>query len=497
MRNNKLLAGIIAGIAAGAFLGGLNPEAGLAVHFIGELFITFLMMIVMPLIIAAMISGICRFGDVRKLGPLGFRTIFYYLGTTALSVTTGIILVLLIHPGQLASETEQIEARGGIVLKEATYRIEGNIVTIDSVSLPKEYSSSYSVSLLDRNIKGKIVTHGKNGRETIEVSSWAQDKKILADFALTGKGIAIDKPPAARFLQEERSITDILKEVLTGLIPSNLFKAMAENDILPVITFSLLLGAVLSTLGEQGRPVVDFFNGLNEAIMKIVHLAMYAAPIGIGALIAGRLGEAGGFSGFLPELFRLGKYAATVIAGLLIHSMVILPLILKFFGKTGIARFAYNTSPALLTAFSTASSSATLPLTVECAEEKNQVSPRTAGFVLPLGATINMDGTALYEAVAVIFIAQINGITLGPPELTIIFLTATLAAIGAAGIPEAGLVTMVLVLKAVNLPIEGIALILAIDWFLDRCRTTVNVWGDSVGAKVIDRYVKLANHQSR
>ncbi len=497
MRNNKLLAGIIAGIAAGALLGGLNPEAGLAVHFIGELFITFLMMIVMPLIIAAMISGICRFGDVRKLGPLGFRTIFYYLGTTALSVTTGIILVLLIHPGQLASETEQIEARGGIVLKEATYRIEGNIVTIDSVSLPKEYSSSYSVSLLDRNIKGKIVTHGKNGRETIEVSSWAQDKKILADFALTGKGIAIDKPPAARFLQEERSITDILKEVLTGLIPSNLFKAMAENDILPVITFSLLLGAVLSTLGEQGRPVVDFFNGLNEAIMKIVHLAMYAAPIGIGALIAGRLGEAGGFSGFLPELFRLGKYAATVIAGLLIHSMVILPLILKFFGKTGIARFAYNTSPALLTAFSTASSSATLPLTVECAEEKNQVSPRTAGFVLPLGATINMDGTALYEAVAVIFIAQINGITLGPPELTIIFLTATLAAIGAAGIPEAGLVTMVLVLKAVNLPIEGIALILAIDWFLDRCRTTVNVWGDSVGAKVIDRYVKLANHQSR
>ena len=497
MRNNKLLAGIIAGIAAGALLGGLNPEAGLAVHFIGELFITFLMMIVMPLIIAAMISGICRFGDVRKLGPLGFRTIFYYLGTTALSVTTGIILVLLIHPGQLASETEQIEARGGIVLKEATYRIEGNIVTIDSVSLPKEYSSSYSVSLLDRNIKGKIVTHGKNGRETIEVSSWTQDKKILADFALTGKGIAIDKPPAARFLQEERSITDILKEVLTGLIPSNLFKAMAENDILPVITFSLLLGAVLSTLGEQGRPVVDFFNGLNEAIMKIVHLAMYAAPIGIGALIAGRLGEAGGFSGFLPELFRLGKYAATVIAGLLIHSMVILPLILKFFGKTGIARFAYNTSPALLTAFSTASSSATLPLTVECAEEKNQVSPRTAGFVLPLGATINMDGTALYEAVAVIFIAQINGITLGPPELTIIFLTATLAAIGAAGIPEAGLVTMVLVLKAVNLPIEGIALILAIDWFLDRCRTTVNVWGDSVGAKVIDRYVKLANHQSR
>ena len=492
MRNNKLLTGIVAGIAAGSLLGGLYPEAGLAVHFIGDLFIRFLMMIVMPLIIAAMISGICRFGDVRKLGPLGFRTILYYLSTTALSVLTGILLVLAIHPGQLASETEQIEARGGTVMQDAAYTITGNTVIIEGFSLSESHTSSYSVILLDRNVTGKITASGNN---RVEVSSWVQNKKHLAALDGKGKGVIIDKLPAERFLQEERSITDILQEVLTGLIPFNLFKAMAENDILPVITFSLLLGAVLSTLGEQGRPVIDFFNGLNEAIMKIIHLAMYAAPVGIGALIAGRLGEAGGFTGFLPELLRLGKYAFTVIAGLLIHSMVILPLILKFFGKTGIDRFAYNTSPALLTAFSTASSSATLPLTVECAEEKNGVSPRTAGFVLPLGATINMDGTALYEAVAVIFIAQINGITLGTPELAIIFLTATLAAIGAAGIPEAGLVTMVLVLKAVDLPIEGISLILAIDWFLDRCRTTVNVWGDSVGAKIIDRYVQAASHR--
>lgn len=494
MQNNKLLIGIIAGIAAGSLLGGWYPEAGLAVQFIGDLFIRFLMMIVMPLIIAAMVSGICRFGDVRKLGPLGFRTIFYYLGTTSLSVLTGIALVLLIHPGQLASETEQIETRGGIVENNAAYTVQGKTVRIDGMPLEQRYSSSYSIILLDRNVSGRISSHEEN---VVEVSTWTQDKKALASVTGSGKGIAIDKLPAERFLQEQRSITDILREVLTGLVPSNLFKAMAENDILPVITFSLLLGAVLSTLGEQGRPVIDFFNGLNEAIMKIVHLAMYAAPIGIGALIAGRLGEAGGFTGFLPELLRLGKYAFTVIAGLMIHSLIILPLLLKFFGKTGISRFAYNTSPALLTAFSTASSSATLPLTVECAEEKNKVSPRTAGFVLPLGATINMDGTALYEAVAVIFIAQINGITLGPPELTIIFLTATLAAIGAAGIPEAGLVTMVLVLKAVNLPIEGISLILAIDWFLDRCRTTVNVWGDSVGAKIIDRYVRQANHRSQ
>ena len=327
MQNNKLLAGIVGGIVAGSLLGGLYPEAGVAVNFIGHLFIRFLMMIVMPLIIAAMISGVCRFGDVRKLGPLGFRTILYYMGTTGLSVLTGILLVIMIHPGQLASETEQIETRGGIVERNASYTIEGMTIVIDGVSLPEKYTSAYSVILLDRNVTGKIAKHGKN---FIEVSSWMHDKKQLVDLVGKGKGVAIDKLPAERFLQEERNITDILKEVLTGLIPVNLFKAMAENDILPVITFSLLLGIVLSTLGEQGKPVIDFFNGLNEAIMKIIHLAMYAAPLGIGALIAGRLGEAGGFTGFLPELLRLGKYAFTVIAGLMIHSMIILPLILKF-----------------------------------------------------------------------------------------------------------------------------------------------------------------------
>ncbi len=494
MQNNKLLIGIITGIIAGSCIGGFFPEAGQSIQFIGDLFIRFLMMIVMPLIIAAMISGICRFGDVRKLGPLGAKTITFYLATTALSVLTGIVLVLLVQPGQSGSQADGNTVNQGIVFEETSYSIENGTVTLENLPPGTALNHSHSVTLLDRSITGKVSSREEN---RLAVDSWMKDGKPLEQISGTGKGIAVQKLMPERFLEEKRTITDILREVITGLIPRNIFQSMAENDILPVITFSLFLGAVLSTLGDQGRPVIDFFNGLNEAIMKIIHLVMYAAPVGIGALIAGRLGEAGGFIGFLPELLRLGKYAFTVIAGLLIHSLIILPLILKIFGKTGPRKFAANTSPALLTAFSTASSSATLPMTVECAEKKNDVSPRTAGFVLPLGATINMDGTALYEAVAVIFIAQINGITLGVPELSIVFLTATLAAIGAAGIPEAGLVTMVLVLKAVNLPIEGIALILAIDWFLDRCRTTVNVWGDSVGAKVIDRFVRLANHQSR
>ncbi|MBN1279177.1 MAG: dicarboxylate/amino acid:cation symporter [Chlorobium sp.] len=482
-RNNRLLLGILAGIVTGGLAGGLYPEAGLSVKFAGDLFIRFLMMIVMPLIIAAMISGIAKLGDIRNLGSLGTRTLVYYIATTSLSVLTGIALVLLVQPGKTGLQS----SRNSITQPEAIYRIEGNGIKLERGALPEGDPSTFSLHLLDRNISATITAAEHTDRSiTLHTSGWKQRNDTVSIRSGTGKGVRFDPLAEQRFAKEQRSISEILKEMLLGLVPSNIFKAMAENDILPVITFSLLLGVALSMSGEAGKSALSFFNGLNEAMMKIIHLAMYASPIGIGALVAGRLGEAGGFNGFWPELQSLGSYALTVIGGLAIHSLVTIPLILKLFGKTSPRTFALNTAPALLAAFSTASSSATLPLTIECAEEKNGISPRTAGFVLPLGATVNMDGTALYEAVAVIFIAQMNGITLGLPELFIIFLTATLAAIGAAGIPEAGLVTMVIVLRAVNLPIEGIALILSIDWFLDRCRTAVNVWGDSAGAKIID-----------
>ena len=272
------------------------------------------------------------------------------------------------------------------------------------------------------------------------------------------------------------------------MVPTNIFRSMVEMDVLPLIVFSLLFGGTLTTLGERAQSVIDFVNGVNHAIMKIVHIVIAFAPIGILALIAARMGKSGGWAGFWPELIKLAWYASTVIVGLLIHAFVVLPLILLLVARRRVFRYGRNMLTALSTAFSTASSSATLPLTMECVEEKNGISKRVGSFVLPLGATINMDGTALYEAVAAVFIAQVYGISLGPVEQVIIFLTATLAAIGAAGIPEAGLVTMVIVLRAVGLPIEGITLLLVIDWFLDRCRTTVNVWGDSVGAGVIAYY---------
>jgi len=294
--------------------------------------------------------------------------------------------------------------------------------------------------------------------------------------------------------KEGRGVGNTLKEVLVGdkeigkegMIPRNIFNAMVRMDILPLIVFSLLIGAALSVLGTQGRTAIEVISILNDAIMRLIHWIMVVAPIGIFGLIAARIGKAGGFSGFLPELFALGKYSFTVVLGLIIHGCIVLPLILLLIGKRNPRTFVTGVGPALLNAFSTASSSATLPLTMEGVEKENGISNRTASFVLPLGATINMDGTALYEAVAAIFIAQVYGIFMGPVQQTVVFLTATLAAIGAAGIPEAGLVTMVIVLRAVGLPIEGVGLILTIDWLLDRFRTTVNVWGDSVGAGVIE-----------
>jgi Na+/H+-dicarboxylate symporter len=278
-------------------------------------------------------------------------------------------------------------------------------------------------------------------------------------------------------------------DVILGMIPENVVEAAANLEILPLIVFSLLFGGVLTTIGEKGTPLVRLFQGLNDVIMRLVHLIMWFAPVGIFGLVAGKMGEVGGGAAFVAELVKVGKYSMTVIVGLLIHALVILPALLSLFGGRAPWRYLRNMIPALTTAFSTASSSATLPVTFECVEGNNKVASSSADLVLPLGATINMDGTALYEAVAAMFIAQSYGIHLGLGEQLVIFLTATLAAIGAAGIPEAGLVTMVLVLQSVGLPLEGIGIILSIDWFLDRWRTTVNVWGDSVGAAVVERRV--------
>ncbi len=274
------------------------------------------------------------------------------------------------------------------------------------------------------------------------------------------------------------------QDIVLSFVDTNIFRSFTEMNMLPIIVFSLVFGGVLTTIGEKGRPVIAFFEGVNQAIMKMVHLIMWIAPIGVFGLVASRFAAEKEWQ----EVFAsLAKYMATVLVGLGVHAFVVLPILCVVLGRRNPVGHFLAMVPAILTAWSTASSSATLPLTMECAEQRSGLSPKAAGFVLPLGATINMDGTALYESVGAIFIAQAFGIDLSFGQTVLIFITATFASIGAAGIPQAGLVTMVIVLTAVDLPLEGVGLLLAVDWLLDRFRTAVNVWGDSVGVAYIDR----------
>ena len=395
--HNLLLWAIMAGALGGIFSGWYFGEAMLSIEWLGTLFLNALKMIIVPLIVAAVISGVTSMGDVRKLGKVGGLTVLYYASTTALAVLIGLVIVNLIQPGSGMAELSNV--------------------------IPEKVSEKVGIGF---------------------------------------------------------------KDIILSLVHPNLLGAAIENKLLPIIVFSLFFAAALTTIGEKGMPVVRFFDGLNEVMMKIVIWLMYLAPIGIFALIAARLGAAGGGEAFWNEITSVGWYCIAVVLGLFIHFLLLIG-ILHLFSHHGIT-YLNQMMRALVTAFGTASSSATLPITMECAIEGG-VDKRAVKFVLPLGATVNMDGTALYEAVAVMFIAQAYGYSMGLMEQTIIFITATLAAIGAAGIPQAGLVTMVIVLTAVNLPLEGIGMLLAVDWLLDRFRTMVNVWGDSVGAAVIEKVI--------
>jgi Na+/H+-dicarboxylate symporter len=290
---------------------------------------------------------------------------------------------------------------------------------------------------------------------------------------------------------EEKTIWDILHNILLMLVTDNLFSAAAEMNLLPLIVFSIIFAAMLTTMGEKVFAITRMIGQANDALMSFVMLLMNIAPIGIFCLVAAKFGDAK-LEGKLAEMAgQQGYYILTILLGLSFHAFITLFAIYWFFTRKSPVEFFKNMSQAVLTAFSTASSSATLPITMECAVDKAGISEKSTKFVLPLGATINMDGTALYEAAAAIFIAQIYlpidpTIDLSLAGQMVIAITATLAAIGAAGIPEAGLVTMLIVLNAAGLPVEAIGLILMVDWLLDRFRTAVNCFGDSVGAAVVD-----------
>lgn len=407
---------ICIGIVAAVVMALLFPHFSMKFHVGGEIFLRLLKMMVVPLVMASVMSGIIGLGDVRRLGRPGGRTILFYVVTTILAVVTGLATVNVIRPGV-----------------------------------------------------------------------GAFDQETLEDLATTGAAIAPEG--------ESATIGTILNNLFLMLFTDNLISAAAETNLLPLIVFSIVFAGMLTTMGSRVEAITTMIVQINDGLLSFILLLMKVAPVGIFCLVAARFGEAQAEGRFFEVLSQTGWYVVTVLLGLAIHAGITLPLILWVSTRRNPYRFMYQMSQALLTAFSTASSSATLPVTMECAVEKAGVSKRSTEFVLPLGATINMDGTALYEAAAAIFIAQAIGMDLSLMQQLVIAVTATLAAIGAAGIPEAGLVTMIIVLNAVGLPVEYIGLILSVDWFLDRFRTAVNAFGDSVGAAVVERSFVATAHE--
>jgi Na+/H+-dicarboxylate symporter len=359
----------------------------------GDLFMRALKMVIIPLILTSIISGIVNIGGLEKLGKIGLKTISYYIATSVLAIVTGLFMVNLLKPGVGADL--------------------GFVSEVEGLALAKE------------------------------------------SFGQT----------------------------LINIIPTNVVQAMAENKMLSVIFFAILVGLFITSISKKHKKLyIKLFNGGFELMMKITEFVIKFTPFGVFGIVAFQVAQ----QKDLTEVAgRLGLYMVAVILALIVHSCITLPLILKIVGKINPFLHIRAMLVPLLTAFSTSSSSATLPLTMEAVEHKAGASNKITSFVLPLGATINMDGTALYECIAAIFIAQAYGIDLSFGEQIIVVITALLASIGAAGIPMAGLVMITVILSAVNLPLEGVGLILAVDRILDMFRTSVNVWSDSCGTVVI------------
>jgi len=399
-----LLLAVIAGklTGTGATLFGVNIFA--VYVFVGTLFLNALKMLIVPLVVSSIITGMAGASQAEGFSRLGLKTISYYLLTSLLAILVGLALVNLFQPGIVDGEPA---------------------------------------------------------------------KSVIGLSADTGEMLT---------RTEGRGAADVV-DVFVRMIPTNVVAAAANGQLLGLIFFSILFGFFMTRIHDRYVDTMqNFWQGVFEVMMLITDWVMKFAPIGVFALVA-KVVASTGFSAFQP----LAVFMFTVLAALGVHVFVTMPLLLRIVGQVNPIRHYRAMAPALLTAFSTASSSATLPLTMDCVEKNAGVSNRTSSFVLPLGATVNMDGTALYECVAAIFIAQAYGLELSFATQFTIVLVALLTSIGVAGIPAASLVAIVVILGAIGLPAEGIGLILAVDRILDMCRTSVNVFSDSCGAVIIGR----------
>lgn len=405
-----LILGIVYGLVAAASGWGQFTNDWIAPF--GTIFINALQLIAVPLVIGSLITGVASLGDLSKLSRIGGKTIGIYVGTTAVAVTIGLVVVNVMQPGKQVPEETRLQ------LQE---QFAGD------VSMREEQASSV----------------------------------------------------------EERGPLQILVDI----VPSNFFESASSNrNMLQIVFVSLILGVGLLQLSkEKAKPLLDVFESLTDLVVRLVDLIMLMAPLGVFALIARTItGLAGDdFGQILDLLAALGYYCVAVVLGLFLHTAITYMALLKTLSPMSIKVFLQGIAPAQLVAFSTSSSGATLPVTMERCEEKLGVSEEVSSFVLPLGATINMDGTALYQAVASVFIAQSLGMEIGLQGQLTIVLTAVLASIGTAAVPGAGIIMLVIILQSIGVPTAGIALILGVDRLLDMLRTVTNVTGDATVATVV------------
>ncbi|RZF45728.1 hypothetical protein LSTR_LSTR011867 [Laodelphax striatellus] len=432
MRVNMLLVLTIGGVVLGMLLGfigrlaHLEDDTIMLISFPGDILMRLLKMFILPLIISSLIAGMAQL-DARSSGRMGLRALVYYFATTILAAIVGIVLVLIIHPGNPNIKTQ--------------------------MGRPADY---VKVSTLDA-----ILDIVRNMFPENLVQACFQ--QVQTTYKTVNSSTANDDGSNHTVQKKELVYRD-------------------GTNVMGMIVFCLAFGLLAGQMGKKGRLMVDFFVVLNEIIMKLVGVVMWYSPFGIMCLIAGKIMA---IANLASTAQQLGMYMVTVILGLSIHAICTLPAIYFFVTRKNPALFFRGMLQAWVTALGTASSSATLPVTFRCLEGELGIDSRVTRFVVSVGATVNMDGTALYEAVAAIFIAQMNGIPLGLGEVITVSLTATLASIGAASIPSAALITMLLVLTALGLPTSDVSLLFAVDWLLDRIRTSINVLGDGYGAGIV------------
>lgn len=417
----------------------------------GRIFINLLKLIAIPLVLFSIIGGIVGLGDPKHLGKIGLRTLGLYLVTTVFAISIGLLLVNFIKPGNWMDDQVRTENR---IAYELWAQSEG-IPVQDDLWL-----------IGDPN-----------------------NKELVSEVALR-RGFDQDEAVRSRMQHVKEAQDSGPLQFVEDMVPDNVFGAMSDNgEMLKVIFFAVFFGiSLLFVPQNQSEPVIAVVNGLAEVFLKMVDLIMKGAPFFVFALLAGLVSEmAGDNPAKIFEMFKgLTWYSLTVLAGLLFMAFVVYPTIMKFFVKRlSYMGFLKGISPAQMLAFSTSSSAATLPVTLECVEENLKVDPKVCSFVLPIGATVNMDGTSLYQAVAVVFLAQWHMIELDFAQQVIIILTATLASIGSAAIPSAGLVMLMIVLSSVGLNPAWIGIILPVDRILDMVRTVVNVTGDATVSTII------------